>query len=85
MEFRNLSELARYFGVNRSSTCRWLQRGLPHSQLGGYVKSFDLEEVLKWLLRESPRHASRCNKLLARLEENEQRAREKTRNSGGGD
>lgn len=43
--------LAKELGVKEVTIYRWIEKGMPYSQISDRKKVFDREEVKAWLLR----------------------------------
>lgn len=68
MKFKGNKELAQFLGVSDSGVSRWITAGLPY-KIGPKMKyEFDLESVLDWLIKKSPRHKRFVQQLLAKWE-----------------
>lgn len=57
MKIRNQRDLAEYLEVTQPTIRYWMEQGLPYNQVGLMRYEFDLEKVLRWLVKKSPRHA----------------------------
>lgn len=64
-------ELATYLGCSEACVIKWRAAGLPYKQVGFYY-SYNLEDVLKWLVKRSPRHKRWVESLAERLRERKQ-------------
>jgi predicted site-specific integrase-resolvase len=67
MRFNSSKELSEFLGVNENTICRWLERGLPHGTPDLKRYDYELEDVLRWLVKYSPRHKRFVEDLRIRL------------------
>ena len=62
-KFNQSRDLAKYLGVSEATIVKWRRQGMPYKQVGlGY--EYNLDRVLTWLVKKSPKHRQMVEQLL---------------------
>lgn len=64
--FNRSDYLAEYLGVSQATIVQWRKRGMPHRETGLCRYRYDLDKVLTWLARRSPKHRRFVESILKR-------------------